>query len=86
MQKKQTAIEWLYTVLHGSGYLNQKPQIGSVSGIDVLKIVNQAKQKEKEQRANLIYHCLGDFAAKHNIVIDGRDVSKWVEENIYNEK
>ena len=72
MQKKQTAIEWLVEQYVSENYSNQ--------------VMEQAKQKEKEQRANLIYHCLGDFAAKHNIVIDGRDVSKWVEENIYNEK
>jgi hypothetical protein len=50
--KAQTAVEWLVKILHGNGYLNQKPETSSVSGQSVLRIVNAAKEMEKEQIEN----------------------------------
>ena len=49
MANQKTAVEWLITMLDNAGYLKQKPETSSVSGQGVLRIVNQAKQMEKEQ-------------------------------------
>ena len=32
--------------------------------------------------SNKLYECLGFFAHKHDITIDGRDISKWIEKNL----
>jgi hypothetical protein len=46
--KKQSQVEWLVKTLYNNGYLNQKPETSSVSGQNVLRIVNAAKESERQ--------------------------------------
>ena len=48
MKNKITVDEWLIEQLLGTGYLTQKPETSSINGLKVLKILNQAKEKHKE--------------------------------------
>jgi hypothetical protein len=36
----------------------------------------------REEVSNKLYECLGFFAHKHDIFIDGRDITKWIKENL----
>ena len=36
----------------------------------------------REEVKNHLYNCLGHFAHKHSITIDGRDLTKWIGKNI----
>jgi hypothetical protein len=31
---------------------------------------------------NHLYNCVGFFSEKHDIIIDGRDLSNWIEQNL----
>lgn len=46
MENKQTAVEWVIEQLLNTSYLTQKPDT-TVNGLKVLKILNQAKEMEK---------------------------------------
>lgn len=46
MENKQTAVEWVIKQLLNTSYLTQKPDT-TVNGLKVLKILNQAKEMEK---------------------------------------
>jgi hypothetical protein len=49
MENKITVDEWLIEQLNGTGCLIQKPETSSINGLKVLKILNQAKEMEKEE-------------------------------------
>jgi hypothetical protein len=49
MKNKITVAEWLIEQLNGTGCLTQKPEASSINGLKVLKILNQAKEMEKEE-------------------------------------
>lgn len=54
--KKQTAVEWVIQKLIGSGYLTQGPS-NTVNGLKVKRIINQAKEMEKQQ--SISDYCAG---------------------------
>lgn len=47
--------------------------------ISISKIKDSWNRKEV---SNIIYEVLGHFAVKHDIYIDGRDITKWIKENL----
>jgi hypothetical protein len=49
------------------------------STITITKVKDSWSRKEV---LDLIYKALGHFAAKHDIYIDGRDITKWTNENL----
>ncbi len=49
MKNKISSVQWLIEQLNGTGYLTHKPETSSINGLKVLKILNQAKEMEKEE-------------------------------------
>ena len=50
--KNKTAVDWMIDELYNQGFLTHKPITSDVNGIKVLKILNHAKEMEKEQIIN----------------------------------
>ena len=82
MANQKTAVEWLITMLDNAGYLKQKPETSSVSGQGVLRIVNQAKEMEKQQRISDYYQGACDESDNHG----AQYICESNAENWYNEQ
>jgi len=49
---------------------------------DIYDLIHPTKTYTRDEVSEHLYNCLGYFAHQARINFDGRDVTKWIEENL----
>jgi len=60
---------------------NSRDKFSQLTWIELDAKLKELLPKEKQGYEEKIYHCLGYFAQKHNIIIDGNELDEWLKKH-----